>query len=491
MSPPPSTLPASAYDDLGLSQEVVKIATTPKPTPSPIAAPNILQDAQEPEGRLAMNESSITLYAELLLHIRTVTLFASLRTVHTHETKARLDSDGHSVTVTHEGTSATIRLPVQVGAGGDAALSIPGDPPSKDLTLRLQMEEKEGTDLLGTLLSEEHKANIVPWDGASLNDGKAVGVHCKSCQEVIVPPGAIRQWRDLPNENWAEMMDFWHCHKPDEHHLHDHTQKDAISKKGYAASNRLQATEGISFVDLASFLLKDEDCKGIEASDTSLHCAHCKHILGTPDTAASGHRIWKWCIGISSAPTPAGNHEQPQPSAPESETIPSSAPSTPAPRAPASFAPQKWISARLLFLIENQNVRKFHVHSDAPSLHNESMPSFLLWAFTPDLFFSSSIDSREPTRAMKVFWKRQTWAPPEPGEPEKADEEEVEFPEELFEELGKALVESQELLPASARRFQGWEVGLLERFDVEDVRKRAGVHAGDDDEFALQQMALD
>ncbi|KAL1603543.1 hypothetical protein SLS60_005131 [Paraconiothyrium brasiliense] len=263
---PNSRLPASAYDALGLPEETVKIATTPKPSASPaqIASPNLLQNKQEPEQRLAMNDTSITLYAELLLHIRTVTLFASLHTVHTRQTKAKLASNGCAITVTHEGTSATIKLPIQVEGGGDAALSLPASPPSKDLTLRLQIEEKEGSDMLGTLLSEERKVNIVPWDGASLNNATDVTVHCKSCQEVIVPAGVVREWRDLPNENWAEMMDFWHCHKPDEHHLHDHATEEAIGKKGYAAGNRLQATKGIGFVDLASFLLKDEDCTGVE-----------------------------------------------------------------------------------------------------------------------------------------------------------------------------------------------------------------------------------
>ena len=268
MPPSTSTLPASAYEALGLSEEVVRIATTPRPIPTPIASPNLLQDAPEPEQRLAMNESSITLYAELLLHIRTVTLFASLRTVHNRETKARLASNGCAITVTHEGVSATIRLPIQVEGGGDASLSLPASPPSKDLTLRLQIEEKEGSNMLGTLLSEERKSNIVPWTGTSLGDTEKVTVYCKCCQQVILPAGMTREWRDLPNENWAEMMDFWHCHKPDEHHLHDHAQKDAIGKKGYSAGNRLQATEGVGFVDLASFLLKAGDCQGIEVGFT-------------------------------------------------------------------------------------------------------------------------------------------------------------------------------------------------------------------------------
>lgn len=70
---------------------------------------------------------------------------------------------------------------------------------------------------------------------------------------------------------------------------------------------------------------------------------------------------------------------------------------------------------------------------------------------------------------MKVFYEKKTWRPLQPGEPESASIEDVEFPEELFEELGTALERSQRVLPPTARRFQGWEVGLLHRFDRPDL----------------------
>jgi hypothetical protein len=70
---------------------------------------------------------------------------------------------------------------------------------------------------------------------------------------------------------------------------------------------------------------------------------------------------------------------------------------------------------------------------------------------------------------MKVFYQPQTWQPLKPGEPESASIEDVEFPEELFRELDDVLARSQSLLPPTARKFQGWQVGLLERFDLRDV----------------------
>jgi hypothetical protein len=70
---------------------------------------------------------------------------------------------------------------------------------------------------------------------------------------------------------------------------------------------------------------------------------------------------------------------------------------------------------------------------------------------------------------MKVFYQKQTWQPLKPGEAESASIENVEFPVGLFEELGHVLEESQKVLPPTARKFQGWEVGLLQRFDVGDL----------------------
>jgi ubiquitin-protein ligase E3 D len=259
-----SNLPASAYEGLGLSENTIKILTTPRPPPKDTASPNVLQAGPQQAKDLAMNETSIVLYAELLLNIRTVTLFASLGSAHDRETVAKLSSDGHEITVTHEGESATIRLPIKAEGGGDASLSLPANPPRKELSLRLQIEEEEGSELFTPAHAEERRANLVPWDGTSLNGMGRVSIVCKECQEPVVKDGNIKEWRDLPNENWAEMMDFWHCHKPDEHHLHNHTHEETLSRKGYAAASRLQAAQGIGFVDLLSLLLDKQDFGAVE-----------------------------------------------------------------------------------------------------------------------------------------------------------------------------------------------------------------------------------
>jgi len=81
---------------------------------------------------------------------------------------------------------------------------------------------------------------------------------------------------------------------------------------------------------------------------------------------------------------------------------------------------------------------------------------------------------------MKVFYQKQTWQALKPGEPESASIEDVEFPVDLYEELEKGLERSQRLLPPTAKKFQGWDVGLLERFEV--LEAGLGDGSGEQDE---------
>ena len=202
---------------------------------------------------------------------------------------------------------------------------------------------------------------------------------------------------------------------------------------------------------------------------TSILCRHCDHILGTTDETAGGWRMQKWSVGIRSTVSLASG-------------------------LPSTYSSQKWISARFLSMIENSGIRKFHIRSSSPALELptqteapapisspsvQPIPSLLVWIFTPDLLFSSSIPSPnrfDPTRSMKIFYKKQTWQPLRPGDSESASIEDMEFPNDLYEELDDALRLSQRLLPPTAKKFQGWDVGLLERFDVAEVGTRSPEH---------------
>jgi hypothetical protein len=79
-------------------------------------------------------------------------------------------------------------------------------------------------------------------------------------------------WKDLPSGNWAEMMDFWHCHKPDPHEDDPQSEATAALKledqtaqtKGYGASSRVEAIGRTVLIDVATFLLSEEDCVSLK-----------------------------------------------------------------------------------------------------------------------------------------------------------------------------------------------------------------------------------
>ena len=57
------------------------------------------------------------------------------------------------------------------------------------------------------------------------------------------------------------------------------------------------------------------------------------------------------------------------------------------------------------------------------------------------------------------------------GKPSPLSVEELELPSMVFEALSNALLESNRMLPASARKFNEWQVGLLSRFSRRETAK--------------------
>ena len=200
---------------------------------------------------------SVTLYAEHLLNIRQVTIFATLESGTNRETRAELSSDRRSLSLTHDGETATIYLPSEIA--GSASLTLPVAR-SKVLSFRLQVTE----DVAKLGRPELRHNNDVPWLAASLSHETTVA--CRECKMIIVKPPSISIWKDLPSENWAEMMDFWHCHKPNDHE--SHLTDAPSSMKGYAASNGLRATPGTGLVDLSYLLTCEQDCSAIQVRPT-------------------------------------------------------------------------------------------------------------------------------------------------------------------------------------------------------------------------------
>ena len=190
------------------------------------------------------------LYAELLLNIGVLSVQADLSDLPTPETKAEISHDGRHFTLTDQGHSAALVLSAPAHKTG--LLSIPASAGTQ-LSFRVPLAPTIGES------TAFDPANPVPWSATALS--WRTQVRCQQCGNVLVMADADRTWKDLPSDDWADMMDFWHCHKPSD----PDTSKDSHlgTSKGYAASNKLAAQERVGLVGLTYFLFSKRDCSRI------------------------------------------------------------------------------------------------------------------------------------------------------------------------------------------------------------------------------------
>ena len=247
-----------------------------------------------------MNTPSLTLHAELLPNIRQTTLYISLPTdpqLQPLEMTISLSESRRAVSVSlpapFDHVSETIKLPARVheasrrvlmsGRQRDAGTQegSQGDNGNREMSFRMQIDPADAACLVP---GEEITGDYVPWMAGDM--GPLARLRCRGCENVVLDSKCSgfsaasadsdvngtastgRVWKDLPSGNWAEMMDFWHCHKPDSHdHGHgDNTvsiEERNSQVKGYGAANQVVAARGTVLVDVPTFLVAESDCTGL------------------------------------------------------------------------------------------------------------------------------------------------------------------------------------------------------------------------------------
>ena len=194
--------------------------------------------------------SSIHLYAELLFNIRRVTVFATLPSDCDAKTRLWLAHDQRTLTLRHEDEEAVVVLPCSVVSNPN--LKIPSVA-TRELSFRLAVSDAATIPAQAKQTADCND----PWPASKLTSETHVA--CGSCGNLLVKN--ITVWKHLPSAGWADMMDFWHCHKPN---AIDGDDQWAGSSKGYAAANALGPTIGTALVGVNHLIVSDVDCTGIK-----------------------------------------------------------------------------------------------------------------------------------------------------------------------------------------------------------------------------------
>jgi hypothetical protein len=126
----------------------------------------------------------------------------------------------------------------------------------------------------------------------------------------------------------------------------------------------------------------------------------------------------------------------------------------------------KWLACQILAGVESQGVRKFTIQTPGLQTAND----FKIWVLTPDLTVSSSAaPSSEPVRTMKVLWHASDADAGNESEMRTfLTESELKLGKDEAETLMGSLQQNSRWIPEGARELQGWNVGLLERFNHDD-----------------------
>lgn len=163
----------------------------------------------------------------------------------------------------------------------------------------------------------------VPWIASDMSS--TTRIRCRICgshflKDVnnVIDQGRLDwAWKDLPCGNWAEMMEFWHCHKPDPHQVESKVEATAALRtedqnaqiKGYGASSRVEATPGDILIDAATFLLAESDCVGLEKVRSSSHHNFSDRCLETQSFRIyplAFLLLWDWAIKKETISTSMG-----------------------------------------------------------------------------------------------------------------------------------------------------------------------------------------
>jgi len=188
-------------------------------------------------------------YAELLPNIKSISLLVFLSTPATVHTWTTIDPGSSFATLHHNGESAGLILPADVNPGLHQLVIRPRHG-VRTLSSRLPL----AVPLPIALTSDRNNA---PWSASDLSSMASVSFCCRSCGAVLIPADQITHWKDLPSRNWADMMDFWHCHKPS----HNVKVKPGESHKYSTFGKGFVLDPGTGLVDRSFFLFLNQDCE--------------------------------------------------------------------------------------------------------------------------------------------------------------------------------------------------------------------------------------
>lgn len=331
-------------------------------------------------------------------------------------------------------TSSFLRLPARV-APGKKDVKVDG----QHFQIKLAASPSTATSVPSPLL-----------DATRLMQDRPTSYICASCSLPLVHCSRMQDYRDLPSEHWAELVDAWMCHSDQK--LHEHVTRH--SNEGFWPTPEYALVGGSYLLFEQSVVMKqhlwpEEEYPERKHDDDwqRVRCI-CGAIVGRRQEhqakdapAALIYRLAKYAI---------------RPVSPTAEPC----------RIPLSA-----------FIAEDMN-EFVHAHATYRFIivdEEEERPRLLIWLFKPSMRIAYTtpteyvIPKSGSIHAAKVLFKIlgpstptdiQTIANRYPGFPQA---EHLYYPMDICRRLASLLKESNTAYPESMRTMTGLDVGWLQR----------------------------
>ncbi len=201
---------------------------------------------------------AIEIYAELLRNIRAISIVISLHKSFS-SASATISPEGDGLAIRRDDAERRIKLPCRPSilkrkyANSPLAIS-----KSSQAEPNSDFEEYVARIPLPDATLDDETDDIddsVPWNADNVSN--ATGFSCERCNHNLLRTQRVATWQDLPHDDWAEMMDLWHCHKPHEKEPNGNREG---AEKGYSANEGIvRVKDGMGYVGAAYVLVAKGD----------------------------------------------------------------------------------------------------------------------------------------------------------------------------------------------------------------------------------------
>lgn len=226
---------------------------------------------------------------EYLAALNTLSVFIEDEICQERFTRLSLQGD-NSLLIKLSSNQVLVKLPIEITQLSKITRIQQGD---KKLTIKISLGSKTN-DSVGAITESFMRFTTdtenQKWSCKDLKnktpeqDGTNIfKMSCSKCLETIIDSEKTRKFFDLPSEFWSEMMDFWHCHKPNA------KENDRI--RNYYNGN-LKAKDGEVIIGGYYFLTNDRSM--LTWVGNLVKCLKCDALLGVKEGTNS--KLFKWAL---------------------------------------------------------------------------------------------------------------------------------------------------------------------------------------------------